>query len=288
MVASEDLIQQTIATYQLAAEANRVTGGRHGNLIVIDEWDGDDVMITADLHGNRLNFERLVRTADLEGFSRRHLIMQEVCHGGPSYPATVGCMSHLLLEDVARLKVRYRDRFHFLLGNHELAELVDFPIAKSNRMLNLTFRCGLQEMYGGATERVRDACLQFIQSCPLAVRMSNGVFVCHSAPERVDEEGFDTEIFARPLTRADFAPHGCVFRLVWGRDFRGENAVAFARLVGATVLVHGHEPCPEGVKVPNNVQIILDCCNPSAAYALVPTKGRLTLQDVRTLIHHLS
>ena len=49
-------------------------------------------------------------------------------------------MSHTLLEDVAQLKVDYGDRFHFILANHELSELTDFPIMKSGRMLNLLFR----------------------------------------------------------------------------------------------------------------------------------------------------
>jgi hypothetical protein len=56
------------------------------------------------------------RLADLDRNPRRHLIMQEVCHGGPTYPDG-GCKSHRMLEDVARLKVRYPERFHFLLSN---------------------------------------------------------------------------------------------------------------------------------------------------------------------------
>jgi hypothetical protein len=189
-------------------------------------------------------------------------------------------MSHLLLEDMALLKNRYQERFHFILGNHELAELVDFPITKASRMLNLTFRCGLQAMYAEATDRVRDACLEFIQTCPLAVRLENGGFICHSAPEKVAEEGFDTGIFERPLTREDLAPHGPVFRLVWGRDFRAENGASFARLVDAKVLIHGHEPCPDGFRVPNDHQIILDGCGRRVSYLLLPTQGELRHGEV--------
>src|SRR6185369_6088628 len=76
---------------------------------------------------------------------------KEVCHGVPEYPGeTGGCMSHLLLEDCIRLKSEYPERFHFLLSNHELAELGDFPICKSRRMLNVVFRCGINELYGSA------------------------------------------------------------------------------------------------------------------------------------------
>ena len=73
-------------------------------------------------------------------------------------------MSHLLLEDVASLKNAFPDRFHFILSNHELAELTDFPIMKSGKMLNLTFREGLQQLYGDRAEQVRHAYLEFLLS----------------------------------------------------------------------------------------------------------------------------
>ena len=80
-------------------------------------------------------------------------------------------MSHTILEDVAILKNKFPDRVHFILGNHELAELTDFPIQKNKQLLNLLFRLGLQQMYGPATEKIREAYLPFVQSCPLAVRL---------------------------------------------------------------------------------------------------------------------
>lgn len=188
-------------------------------------------------------------------------------------------MSHLLLEDVAGLKVSFPDRFHFILSNHELAELTDFAIMKSGKMLNLTFREGLQQMYGARAEDVREAYLDFLVSCPLAVRLASGVLICHSIPENVDRDGYDADIFKRRLDRKDYQPRGPAFRLVWGRDFRSENAAAFAKLVGADILVHGHEPCAEGFHVPNDTQMILDCCSGEACYAILPIHGELTQQD---------
>ncbi len=287
MSAQPEIAQQTISTYEQAAAANRGTACRQGNVIVLGGEAADEVLVGADLHGNRLNFDRLVAVAALDEHPGRHLVMQEVCHGGPLYPATAACMSHLLLEDVARLKMQYPERFHFLLSNHELAELTDFPITKANRLLNLAFRSGLQEMYRGAADRVRSAALRFIESCPLAVRLANGVFVCHSAPENVDRDGFDADVFDRPLGYEDFDPQGPVFRLVWGRDFREENARAFADLVQARVLVHGHEPCAEGFQVPNAYQIILDCCGRNACFLLSPTNQPLTQQMLVERIRRL-
>jgi hypothetical protein len=269
MVASIAYIENTCATFGKASGANRQTPGRQGNMIVLTPELADEVMITGDLHGHRRNFNLIKKIAALDSHPRRHLILQEVCHGGPTYPQNGGCMSHTLLEDVAKLKVEYPERVHFLLGNHELAELTDYPIQKNKQMLNLLFRLGLQQMYGPATDRVRESFFPFLRSCPLAVRLPGGVFVSHSVPDYVDIREFDTTIFTRELDDSDFFERTGVFQLVWGRDYRGENARAFADLMSATVLINGHEPCREGFGTPNDVQIIIDCSAEQACYVIL-------------------
>lgn len=286
MSASPDIIDRVIATYRQAMELNYATPARQGNLVVLDHDAADEAMITADLHGNRINFNKLLRLADLENNPRRHLIMQEVCHGGPTYPSG-GCMSHIMLEDVARLKTEFPLQFHFLLSNHELAELTDFPITKRGRVLNLLFRCGLQEMYGCAAERVRDAMLGFLRSLPLAVRCGQ-TFICHSLPERVDEWGFDMAVFDRRFCDEDLAIDGAAFRLVWGRDFRPANAEAFARLVQTELLIHGHEPCPTGFSTPNPRQVILDCATDRACFLTLRPGEKLTQKDLVGRIQRLN
>jgi hypothetical protein len=281
MPASPQVVAAILNECQVAAAANRSCEARRGNVVCLSPEIADEVMIVADLHGNRLNFEKLMRIADLDNHARRHLVMQEVCHGGPEYPGEGGgCMSHLLLEDCIRLKTEYPERFHFLLSNHELAELGEFPICKSRRMLNLLFRCGINEMYGAAGEKVRDAYLQFLASCPLAVRLSSGVFISHSCPDNCDREPFDVSIFERPLSCADYRSGSPAFRLVWGRDFRPANAEAFARQVKADVLIHGHEPCEAGFSAPNARQVIIDGCCSHATYMILPVGPKLSQADV--------
>ncbi len=287
MVATIEFIEKVIATYGEAAEANRQTPGREGNVVAITAESADDVMVTADLHGNRPNFNAIKKIADLENRPRRHLILQEVCHGGPVYPNSGGCMSHTMLEDVARMKVAFPEQVHFIMSNHEMAEMTDYPIVKGEKMLNLQFRFGLQEMYGPATEKVREAYLAFLRSCPVAVRTPGDVFVCHSTPEKLEDMDFDTTIFTRELEPADFEQGSSLFSMVWGRDYRPENARRFAQLVGAQVLIHGHEPCPEGCKTPNDVQIILDCCGRPATYVILPTAEPLDHSQIAERIERL-
>ena len=288
MCASPETTNAVLGMCRRAAEANRACQARRGNVICLTAENAADVMIVADLHGNRLNFEKLLRIADLGNHPRRHLIMQEVCHGGPEYPGEGGgCMSHLLLEDCIRLKTEYPERFHFLLSNHELAELGDFPICKSRRMLNVLFRCGINEMYGASGEKIRSAYLEFLASCPLAVRAGSGIFISHSCPDRCDRESFDMSVFERPLSAADYKSGIPAFRLVWGRDFRAANADAFARQVGADVLIHGHEPCEEGFSAPNKRQVILDGCCSQATYLILPVGSKLSQAEVVSRIRSL-
>jgi hypothetical protein len=286
MPAPTAVAEQVIRDCRAAAAIQRQHPARRGNVVLLDPTAGDEVFITADLHGQRLNFQRLVRMADLLQHPRRHLVLQEVCHGGPEYPGG-GCMSHLLLEDVARLTVEFPGRVHFLLSNHELAELTDYPIFKSRKMLNLMFRCGVQEMYGPAADEVRAAYADFIASCPLAIRVTPSVFLSHSLPEHVDRDGFDVEVLDRPLTPADLRSGGAAFRLVWGRDYRPANADAFAQLVHAELLIQGHEPCKTGCDSPNPRQLILDCCNSHAAYLRLPIGQRVTRESALAGVCHL-
>ena len=288
MPASSETIAAVIEMCHQAVEANRACTSRRANMVHLNGQTAGEAMVVADLHGNRLNFEKLLTIADLANHPRRHLIMQEVCHGGPEYPGeSGGCMSHLLLEDCIRLKTQFPERFHFLLSNHELAELGDFPICKSRRMLNVLFRCGINELYGKAGEQVRQAYLAFLATCPLAIRVEPGVFISHSCPDHCDRDAFDLSIFARNLTPADYKNGSPAFKLVWGRDFRPANAEAFAQQVGAEILIHGHEPCEAGFSAPNTRQIILDGCCSQATYLMLPVGQKLTQNDVIARIHGL-
>jgi len=281
-------VDRAIEAYRQATEANWRTPGRSGNIVVLTSDLGDDVLITGDLHGNRENFELIQAVAALDQHPRRHLILQEVCHGGPTYPESGGCMSHALLEDVARLKANYPERVHLLLGNHELAELLDYPIQKNRRVLNLAFRIGLQQTYGLATERIRDSLCGFLESCPLAIRLSRSVLVSHSIPEAVDIRGFDASLFDRPLRSDDYQEQSDLFGLLWGRDYRPANARAFAAMFGVEVLIHGHDPCREGYKAPNELQLILDCCGSPANYLLLPLDRDWTLAEILPRVQALA
>ncbi len=280
MTATREYIDQKIDDFQKATRHNAQTPGRQGSLVHLTVENADEVMITGDLHGNRRNFNLIRKIADLDHHPRRHLVVQEVCHGGMTYPQNGGCMSHTMLEEVARWKCEYPDRIHFLLGNHEIAEMTEYPIQKKSKMLNFLFRLGMQQMFGQAAEEIREAYVPFLLSSPVGIRLGENVLITHSIPQFVDERGFDTSIFDRELSWEDFLEDAPVFQLLWGRDYRSRNAKAFAGLTNCDVLINGHEPCPEGCLVPNQYQVIVDSCNNEGKYLLLSTDRRWTHEAV--------
>jgi len=286
MVASATFIEGIIRYYEKASEANRSTPGRRGCIVELSPETCDELMVTGDLHGHRRNFNLITKKADLANHPRRHLVLQEACHGGLTYPDDGGCMSHAVVEDIAQLKTQFPDRVHFILGNHELAEIGDYPIQKNRKMLNLLFRLGMQTMYGDRADEVRDAMLRFFRTCPIAIRAQQ-VFISHSVPEACDRRPFDVSLFDRTLTDEDFIQRGSLFRLVWGRDYRPENADLFASLVGAQVLINGHEPCANGYNAPNHRQLILDCCGGFSCSVTFPMDNTLDLNAIARRVERL-
>ncbi len=280
MAATIQYIERIIERFQNAHQANANTEARLGNVIELKASVADEVMVTADLHGHRTNFNIIRRIADLAKHPKRHLILQEVCHGGPKHPYSGGCMSHQMLEDVAKLKVDFPDQVHFLMSNHEWAELTDYPIIKNQKVLNLMFRTGMQEMYGPATDKVRDAYVPFLRTLPLAVRVDKGIWISHTLPENVRRKGFDLSLLDDELGDEDLVENGPLFHFIWGRDFSQENADAFAAKIDADILIHGHEPSENGYEVPNARQVILDSHGDHGVYVMLPVGEKLSQSDV--------
>lgn len=287
MCVAAEVAQKTAECYQEAGRILRSSPLRKGNVVQLDKSNMEDVMVTADLHGNRTNFRRILEIADLEAHPNRHLVFQEVCHGGPTYPKAGGCMSHLMLEDISKLIVEFPHQVHFLISNHELAELTDYPIMKGGKMLNLMFRCGMGQMYGAAVPMIRAAQLEFLASLPIAIRIGKQIMVTHSLPKQCDADPFDVSIFDRELNAHDRACGGSLHRMVWGRDFRQENADHLASQLGVELFITGHEPCQYGFASPNSRQIVLDCCSRLGKYMMIPMSDDLTQEDLLNRIRSL-
>ena len=267
-----------LKTLRQATRAFHDTPGRIGHLVQL--VGAVEVMVTGDLHGNVVNFRRLLERAELGSHPDRHLVFQELVHGPFEYP-TGGDKSHQALDVLAALKCQFPGRVHMLLGNHELAQWTNQWIAKGNTELNDSFRRGVETAYGDRANEIYEAYLDFFAAVPWAVRTTNRVFLCHSLPRAACMQQFNPEILTSDdVHPGDLIPGGQIHSLVWGRDTTTANAADFLKKVDADWLITGHIPCDQGFATPNDRQLILDCLGEPAAFCLFPAERAVTFQDL--------
>ncbi len=265
-------------TLRRATAAFHSTPGRRGRLVHLD--GAGDVLVAGDLHGHLENFRTLLLRARLAAHPGRHLVLQEVIHSPFRYPGG-GDKSHQLLDLVAALKVQFPERVHFLLGNHELAQMTNQRIGKGDDVYNDLFREGIVTAYGGRAEEVYAAYLDLLAAVPLAVRTANRVFLSHSLPGAKRLDGFNPAVLEQDTAgEADLRLGGTVHSLVWGRDTSLATAAAFLNKVDTDLLVTGHIPCEQGFEVANDRQLILDACGSPAGYCLFPADRPVTQAEL--------
>jgi hypothetical protein len=252
MVSNADTVVETLGT---ATEENQISRYREHQVVNLPA-EGE-VWIAGDIHDHRRNFEKLVRGADLANNPRRHLILQELIHG--DHVDEKGAEeSWKILVQAAELKCEHPTQVHFLLANHDLAQVHGEGIMKAGLSVCESFNAGVKRDFGERRGLVHAAISEFLLSFPLAVRCPNGVFFCHSLPSDAEFPTFDFTIFSRSLVGADYKRRvGPVYQLIWGRKTTPAGATAFAEKVGANILVTGHQPQEMGYTVngPNHLII---------------------------------
>jgi hypothetical protein len=253
----------------------RATPGRRGHLI--DLPNCTEALVAGDLHGHVGNFQVLLTTADLANHPTRHFVLQEVIHGKFRYPGG-GDKSHQLVDLFAALKCQFPRQVHYLPGNHEMAQWTARKVLKADEDLNALFEDGVRAAYGSRFgAKIYQAYLELFQALPVAIRTPNRVLVSHSLPPARAMALFSPDRLERNVyEEQDLAPGGSVHSLLWGRDTARQNAEDFLRKMDADLLVSGHIACDAGFDVPNDRQVIVDCAENPAGYALIPTDRPLT------------
>ena len=241
MGSNADHVIETLGT---AAEENQISSLREHQVVHLPE-DGE-VWVAGDIHDHRRNFEKFVRAADLANHPDRHVVLQELIHGD-HYDANGAEESWKMLVQSAELKCDYPNQVHFLLANHDLAQIHGEGIMKAGLSVCEAFTAGVKRDFGERAVMVNAAIADFLLSFPLAVRGENGVFFCHSLPADDQIPNFDYGVFNRALTGADYRRRtGPVYQLIWGRKTSEAGAEIFAQKVNADLLVTGHQPQETG------------------------------------------
>lgn len=258
---------RTVAMFREAVAAALADRYRRGCVVYLPPQG--EVVVAGDLHGNRVNFIRVLKAADLEHHPQRHLVVQEAVHGGPS-SSEGGCLSYIVFEGLAALKAKYPHRVHVLLGNHDVAEHIEQLIFKDGVLLNRAFEEGVAQAYGDRREEVRGCYQRFIETMVAACRTEHGLFISHSTPEGRDLDTFDLGLFEHGRLTDDLHRGSALYKMVWGRDYRPETADRFAQLVGADLFLVSHTPCPRGYEVPNHRHLIVQSYDEAGCYLLFP------------------
>ena len=235
--------QTIIDLLKKGMEANHGDKFRRANVVHLPA-DGS-LILSGDLHGHRRNFEKIMSFADLANHPDRHVLLQEVIHGGPE-DAHGGCLSYELLYDVLRYKLSYPDRVHIIMGNHDTAYINNSEVMKDGREMNRAMRSAMERQFGGAVTDVELATKQFLFSQPLAVRCDNRIWASHSLPSDHLVERFDPEVLHRPLKVNDIVRPGSAYLLTWGRKHSQGLLDRMARLFDSDTFILGHQPQEQG------------------------------------------
>ena len=244
-----------IEVFATATEENQLSSLRQQQVVTLPE-EGE-VWVSGDLHDHRSNFNKLLAAADLGNNPQRHLILHELIHGD-YFDERGADGSWQTLYRAAELKSDFPNQVHFLLANHDLAQIHGEGIMKAGKNVCEAFTAGLKRDLGSQATNVNVALSEFFLSFPLAVRTHSGLFFCHSLPTDSQMEAFDFTVFDRPLTGADYRRRtGPVYQLIWGRGVTPAGVAAFAEKVGAKLIVTGHQPQDMGYFVNGEQHLII-------------------------------
>jgi hypothetical protein len=235
--------QTIIDLLNKGVQANKADKFRRGNLIHLPA--AGSLIVGGDIHGHRRNFERIVAFANLDNNPERHVILQEIIHGGPQ-DAKGGCLSYKLLFDVVRYKLSFPNRVHIVMGNHDTTFINSAEVMKNGKEMNRALCQALEREFQQASADITLAIKQFLLSQPLAVRCDNRIWLSHSLPSDRLVGKFDREVFDRQLEFDDCEKPGSAYLLTWGRKHSQALLDKMAKLFDVDIFILGHQPQQQG------------------------------------------
>jgi hypothetical protein len=240
-------VDQVVETFGAAGDENKLSPLRQGQVVTLP-GDGE-VWMTGDIHDHRINFRKLLAAADLGSNPQRHLVLHELIHGD-HFDRSGAEDSWRTLHEAAQLKCNFPDQVHFLLANHDLAQIHGEGIMKAGFSVCEAFNAGVKRDFGSSATLATVAITEFLLTLPLAIRCPNGLFFCHSLPTDEQIKALDFSVFDRELSAPDYKRRvGPVYQLIWGRNVTPAGAAEFAGNVGAKLLITGHQPQDMGYSV---------------------------------------
>ena len=238
---------------------------RQGHLLALPHYG--QVVVTGDFHGYRPNFEKLRYFADLDRCPDRHVLLHELIHltnhaEGPCRDDD----SCLLLLDALEWKVRFPEQVHFMLGNHDLAQMTNREITKSGGPSLAAFNQWVLDHFGSAGSDVLAGIDGLYRTFPLAVRCPNRIWLSHSLPGPCCVDLYDMTVFDRQWEEADLLPGGAVYEMVWGRGHDSVDLRLLAAKFDVDFFIMGHQGQDEGFSCQFDCVIILASDHPQGCF----------------------
>lgn len=247
--------EAVIESLGCAAEENLRDARRIGQTVHLPP-EGD-LWIVGDIHDHRRNFRKFLAYADLANNPKRNIVLHEIIHGDHWDESGAEDSWHMLVE-AAELKCEFPEQVHFLLANHDLAQIHGEGIMKAGVSVCEGFNKGIKRDFGDARYKVQVAITEFLLSQPLAIKTGNGIFVSHSLPSDDLIPNFDYSALDRELVSNDYTRKvGPVYQLIWGRRATPAGVDAFLERVGCKLLITGHQQQDEGYALNGDRHVII-------------------------------
>jgi len=238
-----------------------------------------DLICAGDLHNHTRNFERILRVAALERNPERHLILQEIIHGGPLGPKGEDNSFEMLLQALTYAQ-RFPGRAHFLLANHDLAQVQKTPIMKDGYDLTDRFNRNFAVRYGKDAPPIEAAYRQWVYSMPLAAITVSGIFFSHSLPSGRELRTFDPSVLRRKLTDLDYERTGDIYKLIWGRAQSPDDLALLSRSWWTDLFVCGHQQQEPGWGTIAPNMLIIDSSHNHGTFLHLDFQRQYTLADL--------
>ncbi|MEM7807950.1 MAG: metallophosphoesterase [Planctomycetota bacterium] len=275
---------QVVEAFEAAREELQLHPNRKGQ--VIDLPAEGSAVFSGDLHDNRTNWRKLKHVARVADDSSRHLLLHELIHGD-HFDDEGREDSWRMLFEAVELFLDFPEQVHFVLANHDLAQIHGEGISKGGLSVCEAFTGALKRDFGGDKGRVEVAIVEFLLALPLGVRMGGaGLFFCHSVPGEEELDTFDYDVFAREtLGGPDYRRKvGPAYQLIWGRGAGPDRAAEFADAVGADIVITGHQPQASGYKRNGDRHLILASDHTRGVCLELPLDKKLDMDAIESRI----
>ena len=273
-----------VETFEAAKDELKLTDKRSGQVVTLP--DKGTLIVAGDLHDNRTNFRKLQHVADLGRSPDRHLVLQELIHGD-HFDSQGREDSWTMLYKAAELLLDFPEQVHFLLANHDLAQIHGEGISKGGLSVCEAFSDAIKRDFGSSYGTVEMAITEFLLALPLAVRAPGaGLYFTHSLPAEDQIDNFDFDVFGRDqLEGSDYRRRtGPAYQLIWGRNIGPDKAAEFADALQANIIVTGHQPQESGYLRNGDRHLIIASDHARGVYLELPLDQKLTMDQLEKRI----